>query len=80
MLPKHVVEKLRKIRANETLEDPSLDSTYRDLEANYSEEKSFILESFFKMMMKLKSLKREFAIVFHSHDPNIEKLQAEFNQ
>ena len=46
----------------------------------FGDGKYHILPSFFKMMINLKKLKREFAIVFRSFDGDMQNIIYEFNK
>lgn len=46
----------------------------------FGDGKYHILPSFFKMMINLKKLKREFAVVFRSYDPDMRNIIEEFNK
>ena len=78
-LPRPVLETLRKIKDGDQLEDEALDKIYRELESNFSEGKYCLIPSFFRMMMSLKKIKREFAIVFRSFKQDLVPVIKEFN-
>ena len=72
-------ETWRKVKEGEVLEDENLDKIYQDLKGSFSEGKYSIIPSFFRMMIQLKKIKREFAIVFRSFSKDLTPVINEFN-
>jgi len=57
-----------------------MDKIYNDMILNFSEGKYCIIPSFFRMMIQLKKIKREFAVVFRSfQQKDLAPIITEFN-
>ena len=46
----------------------------------FGEGKYFLVPAFFRLVLFLKKSKREFDVVFHSHDQDLPKVSREFNK
>ncbi len=79
-LPKFLIEAYKKIDEGLKLDDSHLHGILKKLKYHFSEDQHFILPSFYKLITYLKTIGKDFSILFRSFGTDIKDVAEEFNQ
>lgn len=78
-LPKFLSEAYKKLDQGTNLDDAELQKVMEKFRSNFSEEQYFIVPSFYKLIIYLRKIKKEFGLVLRSFDHSLDEFSMEFN-
>jgi len=79
-LPKFLSEAYKKLDQGSNMDDAELQKIMEKFRTNFAEEQYFIVPSFYKLIIYLRKIKKEFGLVLRSFDHNLSQFSMEFNQ
>jgi hypothetical protein len=79
-IPKFLSEAYKKIDQGGNLEDADMQRVMEKFRDNLSEDQYFIVPSFYKLIIYLRKMKKEFGLILRSVDHDIDQFSMEFNQ
>jgi hypothetical protein len=79
-LPKFLTEAFKKMDQGSNLDDVDTQRLLEKFRDNFCEDQYYILPSFYKLIIYLRKIKKEFAILFRSFGNDFDSVAMEFNQ